>query len=226
MMRLRGPSLPMASHAQRLFPEATPMTEPPSRPALALTRRGAMAGLGAAGAGLALAGPAAASALLAGGALYKVVYDDRVIEGRAFAARFAAAGIATAPVGDDPTWLWFDDLHHGWRGAAVAGLTTPDVALSLKLMAELAGLRAVMWGRHWTGPSGRTAHLVTAAEPVLAAWKGQTDTAWPAALHALSLAAAAQPLPTSRVTHASGAPEAGAREMVSWLLAPISKGYV
>jgi hypothetical protein len=201
------------------------MIEIMGRPALALTRRRAIACLGAAGLGLAVAGRMTASTPAAGSALYKVVYDDREAEGRAFGAHFAAAGFTTATVGDDPTWLWFDDLHHRWRGAGVAGLTTPAVALSLKLMAELAGLRAVIWGRHWIGPS-RTSHVVAATEPALAAWKRQAEggAAWTQALHGMIAAAAAQPAAPARFNHASGAHEDGAREMVSWLLAPVIKG--
>ena len=170
-----------------------------SKPVLALSRRGAIAGLGATGVGLAVA-DRLASRPLAGASLYKIVYDDREVEGRHFGARFAAAGFATATVGDDPTWLWFDDLHHHWRRAGVAGLTTPAVALSLKLMAELAGVRAVIWGLH------------------------QIGLAWTEALHGMIVAAAAQPTAAARFTHASGAREDGAREMVSWMLAPVSKG--
>jgi hypothetical protein len=201
------------------------MVETLGNPALILSRRGAIAGLGAAGVGVAMAERLGDSRPLAGGSLYKIVYDDREAEGRAFGARFAAAGFAAATVGDDPTWLWFDDLHHHWRGAGVAGLTTPAVALSMKLMAELAGLRAVIWGRHRIGVRG-TAHVVAATGPALATWKRQADTgaAWTQALHGMILTAAAQPAASPRFTHAIGAREGGAREMVSWLLAPISKG--
>jgi hypothetical protein len=195
-----------------------------SKPVLALSRRGAIAGLGATGVGLAVA-DRLASRPLAGASLYKIVYDDREVEGRHFGARFAAAGFATATVGDDPTWLWFDDLHHHWRRAGVAGLTTPAVALSLKLMAELAGVRAVIWGLHQIG-LGRTSHDLSATKPALAAWKRQADAgaAWTEALHGMIVAAAAQPTAAARFTHASGAREDGAREMVSWMLAPVSKG--
>ena len=203
------------------------MIEIMGKPALALTRRRAIACLGAAGMGLAVAGRLTASGPPAGGTLYKIVYDDREAEGRAFGAHFAAAGFASATVEDDPTWLWFDDLHHRWRGAGVAGLTTPEVAFSLKLMAELAGLRAAIWGRHWIGPS-RTSHVLAATEPALAAWKRQAEVgaAWTQALHGMIVAAAAQPAAPARFNHASGAHEDGAREMVSWLLAPVSKGSV
>ena len=201
------------------------MVEIMSEPALGVTRRSAIACLGAAGLGLAVAGRPTASGPSAGSSLYKIVYDGREAEGRAFGAHFAAAGFTTATVGDDPTWLWFDDLHHRWRGAGVAGLTTPAVAFSLKLMAELAGLRAVVWGRHWIGPS-RTSHVVAATEPALTAWKRQADVgaAWTQALHGMIVAAAARPAAPARFNHASGAREDGAREMVSWLLAPVIKG--
>jgi hypothetical protein len=132
--------------------------------ALVMTRRQAIACLGTAGLGLAAASPRTASGPLADGSLYKVVYDGREAEGLAFGAHFAAAGLASVTVADDPTWLWFDDLHHRWRGAGVAGLTTPAVALSLKLMAELAGLRAVIWGRHWIDPS-QASHVLAPTDP-------------------------------------------------------------
>jgi hypothetical protein len=201
------------------------MIEIMRKPALAITRRRAIACLGALGVGLAVAGRLTASGPPAASALYKVVYDGREAEGRAFGARFAAAGIPSVTVGDDPTWLWFDDLHHHWRQAGVAGLTTPAVAFSLKLMAEQAGLRAVIWGRHWIGPS-RTSHMVAATEPALAAWKHQAEVGseWTEALHGMIVAAAAQPASPARFNHASGAHEDGAREMVSWLLAPVLKG--
>jgi len=203
------------------------MVEILGKPALAMTRRRAIACLGAVGMGLAVTGRLTASGPLVGGNLYKIIYDGREAEGRAFGARFAAAGFTTATVEDDPTWLWFDDLHHRWRGAGVAGLTTPAVAFSLKLMAEQAGLRAVIWGRHWIGPS-RTSHVVAATEPALVAWKRQAEvgSAWTQALHGMIVAAAAQPATPGRFNHASGAHEEGAREMVSWLLAPVFKGSV
>lgn len=201
------------------------MIEIVSKPALAITRRRAIACLGAVGMGLAVAGSLRSSRPPVGGTLYKVVYDDREAEGRAFGACFAAAGLPSVTVGDDPTWLWFDDLHHHWRQAGVAGLTTPAVAFSLKLMAEQAGLRAVIWGRHWIGPN-RTSHLVAATEPALAAWKRQAEVGagWTEALHGMIVAAAAQPAAPARFNHANGAHEEGAREMVSWLLAPVFKG--
>jgi len=208
------------------------------RPALKLTRRRAIACLGATGLGLVVGSRLTASAPPFGGrqtayappaagTLYKVVYDAREAEGRAFGARFAAAGFPTVTVEDDPTWLWFDDLHHRWRTAGVAGLTTPAVAFSLKLMAEQAGLRTVIWGRHWIGPS-RTSHVVAATEPALAAWKGQAEVGatWTESLHGMIVAGAAQPATPARFNHASGAHEDGAREMVSWLLAPVLKGSV
>jgi hypothetical protein len=194
---------------------------------LAITRRRAIAYLGTVGMGLAVAGRPITSGTPAGDTLYKVVYDGREAEGRAFGARFAAAGFQTVTVGDDPTWLWFDDLHHRWRGSRVAGLTTPAVAFALKLMAEQAGLRAVIWGRHWTGPS-RTSHLVAATEPALATWKRHADVGavWTEALHGMIVAAAAQPAAPGRFNHASGSPEDSARERVSWLLAPVFKGSI
>jgi hypothetical protein len=201
------------------------MNEIMGQPALAITRRRAIACLGALGMGLAVAGRLTNAGTPAGDTLYKVVYDGREAEGRAFGARFAAAGFQTVTVGDDPTWLWFDDLHHRWRGAGVAGLTTPAVAFALKLMAEQAGLRAVIWGRHWIGPS-RTSHVVAATEPALAHWTRQADVGavWTEALHGMIVDAAAQPATPGRFNHTSGAPEEGAREMVSWLLAPVFKG--
>jgi hypothetical protein len=204
------------------------MVKTSRKPALALTRRSAIAGLGAAGVGLAIAGHLTVSRPLTGGGLYKIVYDDRLVEGRVFGARFASAGFSTATAGDNLTWLWFDDLDHRWRRTEVAGLTTPAVTLSLKLMAELAGLRAVIWGRPRIGPSSRASHVIAATEPALAAWQRQTDagTAWTGALHEMILAAAAQPAASARFIHASGAPEVGASEMVSGLLAPVSKGSV
>jgi hypothetical protein len=214
-------------HSPNPIPEgATEMLEIMGKPGLVLTRRRAIACLGAAGLGLAVAGRLTASRPAAGASLYKIVYDGREAEGRAFGAHFAAAAFTTVTVGDDPTWLWFDDLHHGWRGAGVAGLTTPAVAFSLKLMAELAGLRAVIWGRHWIGPS-RTSHAVAATEPALAAWKRQAKVGaeWTEALHGMIVATAAQPAAPARFNHTSGAPEEGAREMVSWLLAPVHKGF-
>jgi hypothetical protein len=196
-----------------------------SKPSIEITRRSAIACLGAVGIGLTIGGRLTASGPPAGGTLYKVVYDGRESEGRAFGARFAAAGVPSEAVGDDPTWLWFDDLHHYWRQAGVAGLTTPAVAFSLKLMAEQAGLRAMIWGRHWIGPS-RTSHLVAATEPALAAWNRQAEVSvgWTDALHGMIVAAAAQPATPARLNHASGAHEEGSREMVSWLLAPVFKG--
>ncbi|MFA9216364.1 MAG: hypothetical protein ACEQSK_04580 [Sphingomonadaceae bacterium] len=214
------------------------MNEIMGKPAFTLTRRRALAYLGAAGVGLMSAGRLMASGLPAAGRLattaapaaaplYKIVYDPREAAGRAVGAHFAAAGLASVTVADDPTWLWFDDLHHHWREAGVAGLTTPAVAFALKLMAEQAGLRTVIWGRHWIG-SGQTSHMVAATEPALAAWQRQAEggAAWTEALHGMIMTAAAQPATPARFDHASGAREDGAREMVSWLLAPVFKGSV
>jgi hypothetical protein len=214
----------------------TEMVDILGKPALDLTRRHAIACLGATGLGLAFAGRLTASGLLPdplkdsgppAGGLYKIVYDAREAEGRAFGTHFAAAGFTCVAVEDDPTWLWFDDLHHRWRGAGVAGLTTPAVAFSLRLMAELAGLRTVIWGRHRIGPS-QTSHVIAATESALAAWKRQAEVGaeWTEALHGMIVAAAAQPAAPARLNHASGAHEEGAREMVSWLLAPVYKGSV
>lgn len=197
-----------------------------NRSEVVLSRRGVLAGaVGVVGLGLAVGHHLTAANSDAHNGLYKVVYDDRQAEARAFGARFAAEGYATAAVGDDPTWLWFDDLNHGWQGAAVAGLTTPAVALSLKMMAASSGLRPLIWGRHLLGKSGPASHLLTAPNLALEAWarEARNEADWSKALNGAVKAAIAQPTDARR-TLSVGSQTGRATEMVSWLLAPVSKG--
>ena len=74
---------------------------------------------------------------------YKVVFDERFDEARAFAAVAAERGIPTAAIRGDITSLFFNDLDLRWKQGPVllAGYTTPASLFCLDLLARDRGMR-------------------------------------------------------------------------------------
>ena len=72
------------------------------------------------------------------GPLYKVVYDGRFAEARAYAAEAERGGLTVTALEGDPTALWLYDLGPHWAagGGAVAGVTTARTLLCLEQMAH------------------------------------------------------------------------------------------
>ena len=84
------------------------------------------------------------------GFVYAVIYDDRFIESVRFGAQARQLGYRTSAISGDVTALWYHDLYHRWKkgSAAIAGMTTPDAALCLRLFGADAGLRCVFEAQH------------------------------------------------------------------------------
>ena len=74
---------------------------------------------------------------------YKVVFDERFEDARAFGAGAAERGIPAAAIRGDVTSLFFDDLDLRWKQGPVrlAGYTTPASLFCLDLLARDRGMR-------------------------------------------------------------------------------------
>lgn len=95
-------------------------------------------------AGLAAAGRAATA--MSGYDFYRIVYDTRFADSRAFGTEASRLGQRIVAVGGDTTRLWRDHLSPVWRRAprAIAGMTAPDALFCIEQVAYDAGLRAVL----------------------------------------------------------------------------------
>lgn len=78
------------------------------------------------------------------------IFDHRFAAGRKFASSSAARGIATRPVANDVTALWFSELHPLWkdRPVAIAGLTTYGPLFCLERLAWDHGMRVLRREQH------------------------------------------------------------------------------
>lgn len=96
------------------------------------------AGLGVCAAG-AMSAPASARAR----SYYKVVFDERFEDPRAFAAGAKQRRIPAAAIRGDVTSLFFDDLDLRWKQGPLylAGFTTPASLFCLDLLARDRGMR-------------------------------------------------------------------------------------
>ena len=77
--------------------------------------------------------------------LHLAIFDHRFAAGRQFASSSEARGIATRPIANDVTSLWYSELHPLWKQqpVAIAGLTTYGALFCLERLAWDHGMRVL-----------------------------------------------------------------------------------
>ena len=77
--------------------------------------------------------------------LHLAIFDHRFAAGRQFAKSSEARGIATRPIANDVTSLWYSELHPLWKQqpVAIAGLTTYGALFCLERLAWDHGMRVL-----------------------------------------------------------------------------------
>jgi hypothetical protein len=117
------------------------------------------------------AGPVAAPAGTDRVPLYKVIFDTRFEDSRAFADAAQRMGERVHGIEGDVTALWFEELKPRWaRGEGpIAGMNTLSSLFCLEQVAWNDWLRVVARAEHLPQPGGGLRHRVTAAGGTLAA---------------------------------------------------------
>jgi hypothetical protein len=92
--------------------------------------------------------------------LHLAIFDQRFTAGRQFASSNEARGIATRPIANDVTELWYSELQPLWkqRPVAIAGLTTYGALFCLERLAWDHGMRVLQRQQH-------DARVAAAGEP-------------------------------------------------------------
>jgi hypothetical protein len=82
--------------------------------------------------------------------LHLAIFDHRFAAGRQFASSSEARGIATRPIANEVTSLWYSELHPLWRQqpVAIAGLTTYGPLFCLERLAWDHGMRVLQSEQH------------------------------------------------------------------------------
>ena len=98
--------------------------------------------------------------------LYKVIFDQRFAESRAYADEMRAAGHFVHGIRGDITDVWFNDLDLRWRKgpAAIAGLTGPGAIFCLERLAWDRRMRVLFRADHRSLPDGRIEHALSGPE--------------------------------------------------------------
>jgi hypothetical protein len=95
--------------------------------------------------------------------LHLAIFDHRFAAGRKFASASEARGIATRPITNDVTALWFSELHPLWKEqpVAITGLTTYGPLFCLERLAWDHGMQVLHREQH----NVRAGTAVIAGEP-------------------------------------------------------------
>jgi len=95
--------------------------------------------------------------------IYKVIFDQRVGEARAFGQEMLRQGLAVQPFDGDMTNLWYDDLYPRWRRSpvAIAGLTAHGPLFCLERLAWDFDMRVVLRADHRRAATGSFGRALT-----------------------------------------------------------------
>ena len=158
---------------------------------------------------------------------YKVLFEDRVGDSLAFAARVRGLGGSVYGVHGELHELWADDLHHVWQqgAAAIAGLTTEPDAFTLEVLGREAGLAPVFRGVHAFVDAQTVRHEIWGSASAVAAAHArlESEPGWTAAIVSALAAIDAANEPTRQFTARTAVEgQAGPRpeRLVSWALLP------
>ena len=74
---------------------------------------------------------------------YKAIFDQRFLDGVAFARDMRRSGVPIHAITGDVTALWYDDLHFAWANGPleIVGMTTASALFCLETLARDAGHR-------------------------------------------------------------------------------------
>ena len=163
--------------------------------------------------------------------IYTVVSDVRFAPGAAFGLEAERLGARLVRIQGDITDFWFNDLSVRWKESPVpiAGLTAHGPIFCLERLAWDHGLRVVFRGEHRVLGSGHLAHSISGPPATVVrsrslALEGRRWTSCIAGLvtacetHAETLSAEMIMAP------ANGAPDSLPEPLVSWVIAPITRG--
>jgi hypothetical protein len=159
--------------------------------------------------------------------LYRILFDSRFSESRAFGEEAARLGGVVRGFAGDITDLWYHELDERWRAgpAAIAGMTRHGPLFCLERLAWNAAMRVVYRATHVPDRNGWTAHFLSASEPMLSIAAGlhaqESDWARCAAraITHCPMDATSKPM-TLSVSATSQKPEETGDPLISWVIAP------
>lgn len=157
---------------------------------------------------------------------HMVVYDKQFSECRRFAKEAQRHGLAISAIEDDVTDLWYSHLYHYWKSggsSAIAGLTTPQSAFCLGLLARDAGFYRVFHGLHRPDTSGAITHKFSESQSQLTWLMNNKKDEWSMELaRYLSTGEILNNIQNSRVDPTLAYPLQSSDYLVSWVLARLT----
>jgi hypothetical protein len=160
-------------------------------------------------------------------ALYRILFDHRFSESRAFGEEAQRLGGIVRGFAGDITDLWYHELDERWRAgpAAIAGLTRHGPLFCLERLAWNAGMRVVYRATHVADRDGSTAHFLAASQPMLSIAVGlhtqESDWARCAARAVIRCPIdATSKLTTLALPATAHKPEDAGDPLISWIIAP------
>lgn len=103
---------------------------------------------------------------------YKILFDGRYPDSRAFAGELVRRGIAVEELRNNGnvTDFWYHDLYHQWlrKPVAIAGLTSPDSLFCLELLAADRKMHVIYRAEHRYLADDRIQHRGRGTDGVLA----------------------------------------------------------
>lgn len=166
--------------------------------------------------------------------LYKIFFDERFAECRAFADELKRHGRAGDPIRGDITDVWFNDLYYRWKQqpVAIAGMTAAGPIFCLEMLARDAGMRVVMRADHRFSPQRGAAevsieHEISASANILAPAEAlqQSGDPWPARMAEIVMQFPAF-REQERKLNISGSGPRGNNDpdhLVTWVIAPMRR---
>ena len=161
---------------------------------------------------------------------YKVIYDDRFADCRAFAKEAARFGANIHAHQGDVTDLWYNDLYYRWKEgpAAIAGFTLESHAFLLEILGRDAGLWQVYRGEHTIREGNLLEHRIAASESVVSKADSLLNTRRGMGHSVSRLIAEAGDRDDRNVSEFKTSRRVLAGEepitLVSWVMAPMKKG--
>jgi hypothetical protein len=160
--------------------------------------------------------------------LYKVVFDERFADSRAFGTEAERLGLPVYKIKGDITDLWFHDLYVRWKKspAAIAGLTAHGPIFCLERLAWDQGMRVIFRGEHKVLSVGEVEHSLSGPGKMLRdaanlSAKGQSWSAGMARLVAGCPIGGGQDSKISIKTIVPNSADLDSETLISWVIAPV-----
>ena len=156
---------------------------------------------------------------------HTVVYDTQFKECRRFAKEAQTHGLTISAIEDDVTDLWYSHLYHYWKSGGsrpIAGLTTPQSAFCLGLLARDAGFYRVFHGLHRQDAEGVISHKFSGDQSQLTEIINNKDE-WSIELaRNIATGEFMKSIKVSRVDPTLAYPLQSSDYLVSWVLARLT----